>query len=93
MTDEEIRSKAEKQKMADFLRYIEKKLRPSAITKDFEDDLGLEGVKTPQFQAYPEDIDMMPDRDDQSHEYYDQYLQAQVLLPKGDKMQTGTVVL
>ena len=62
--------------MAAFLRDIEKKLGPSATTKDFEDDLGLEGVETSQFQAYPENIDMMPDRNDQPHEYYHQYLQA-----------------
>jgi hypothetical protein len=32
-----------------------------------------------------------PDRDDVPDDYFDQYFNAEVILPKGDRMLTGTV--
>ena len=64
------------------------KLGSKATPEDFlEDDL------TPTYDRYEDEsgegIDLVPDRDEQQHEYYDRYLNAEVMLARGDKMLTG----
>jgi len=59
-----------------------------------EDPLDDLDVETPSYETYQDDQEephQMPDRDDVSEDYWDKYLNAEVLLPIGDRQQTGVV--
>ena len=95
LTPEEIASPIEIQHRKDFVQKIEEVLGPKASAKDFDEDLNLHHYETPIYEPYDDDdgggIDQMPDRDEHTFEHYDQYINAEVLLPRGDKMVTGKV--
>ncbi|CAJ1969005.1 unnamed protein product [Cylindrotheca closterium] len=81
---------AKKRLHNDFNTYVNDKLGDKAKPEDLsEDDL------TPTYDRYEDDsgegLDLLPDRDEQQHDYYDRYLNAEVLLARGDKMVTGKV--
>ncbi|CAJ1941748.1 unnamed protein product [Cylindrotheca closterium] len=90
LTSEEMADDAEKRLRNDFNTNVNDKLGDKAKPEDFsEDDL------TPTYDRYEDDsgegLDLMPDRDEQQHDYYDRYLNAEVLLARGDNMATGKV--
>ena len=92
LTPDEIASPIEIQPRKDFVQKIEEVLGPKASAKDFDEDLNLHHYETPIYAPYDDDdgggIDQMPD---QAFKHYDQYINAEVLLPRGDKMVTGKV--
>ena len=90
LTPEEMADEAEKALRNDFTANVNDKLGNQATPKDFgEEDL------TPTYDPYEDDsgngIDLVPDRDEQQHDYYDRYINAEVMLARGDNMLTGKV--
>ena len=77
-----------------FDKSIEDKLGINAIDTDFVK--GLDNDKTPHLPRY-EDEQIKgtefttPDRDSLKDDHFDQYLNASVILPSGDKLQSGKV--
>ena len=82
----------EKEERLAFLAQVEQRLGDKSKSEDFDDDLALD-----QYDLEPYDdnddggIDQMPDREDQKFEHFDQYLNAEVLIARGDRMTTGKV--
>ena len=90
LTPEEMADDAEKALRNDFNSTLNDKLGRKATPEDFlKEDL------TPTYDRYEDEsgegIDLVPDRDEQQHEYYGRYLNAEVMLARGDKMLTGKV--
>jgi hypothetical protein len=77
-----------KSEMEEFDKVIATKLGKSATLQDFPED------ETPSFERY-EDDDQVPiepvERDDHDVDAYDQYVNAEVLLPISGEMKTGKV--
>jgi hypothetical protein len=93
LTDEELQSEAEKKARTDFDAEIERRLGPSMKPDDFEDN----DIETPTYETYEDDDDEpmppAPDADEEpTPELGDNYLHAEVLLPRGDTTQTGRVI-
>ena len=92
LTDDEIRDPTEIEKRKDYTSKVNEKLGGVAKVEDYD---GLVDVETPTYEAYEDDDDpkppIAPDIDDITLDTYDNYVGADVLLPKGDVMVTGKV--
>jgi hypothetical protein len=87
--DEWLDPKDKEQRVA-FDEAIDKTFGDKSIPSDFGVDFTVEESQ----QLYEDNQDLetgAPDRDTLPDDYYDQYLNAEVLLPKGDVMVTGKV--
>ena len=91
LTPDEINDPEEKKKRDEFDAAITAKLGPAMTPEDLEEY----DSATPQYDAY-EDEDGGGEKpaaadDDPTPEYADMYIGADVVLPVGDTMMTGTV--
>ena len=95
LEQDEIDSPEHKKERADFDAEIETRLGDHAKPADFPDAADPVAVnETLAFDLYEDEeqeAQRAPDRDDLDDTDFDQYLQAEVTLPKGSLMQTGTV--
>ena len=93
LTEDEVNSPEERKKRESYDQMIYSRLVSSASTQDFEED-----YSTPEYELYQDD-----DGDGISHAKecndeptpitYDTYVGAEVVLPKGNDMVSGTVML
>ena len=90
LTQEEWDSPTEKEKRRQFDEQVEEVLGESVEEQDYADD---PDIVTPSYETYEDDDDQkvvqVPDVDDVPD--FDMYLDAEVMLPKGDKQLTGKV--
>ena len=80
-----------------FNESIQAKLGPSASPADFHAIGGEETVQFEPYYAHHEvDVDDIPfsmkDESEQTPEAHDQYVNAEVMLPRGDKLASGKVI-
>ena len=92
LTEDEINSPGEKEKHQLFDKVVEQRLGEAVQSPDFG-----EGYETPTFEPYANDdgngIGHAEDADDEPMPLtFDNYLGAEVVLPKGDDMMAGKVV-
>ena len=92
LTEDEINSPMEKEKRQLFNRVVEQKLGEAVQSTDFG-----EGYEMPTYEPYVDDngdgIGHATDADDELTPLtFDNYLGAEVVLPKGDDMVAGKVV-
>ena len=90
LTEEELLSDEHKKLREEYDKGINVKLGERIKENEIPEE-----YDTPSFEAYEDDVDPLqdysPDREDVDVDAYDRYLNAEVLLPKGDKMVTATV--
>ena len=91
MTEDEVNNPEEVKKRDDFDRQIKIKLGPATKSLDFDDE-----SQTPVFQLYEDDDDGVIDHAKEAEEEptpisFDNYIGAEVTLPRGDEMVSGTV--
>ena len=93
LTPEELASPTHQKMREIFDKCIEEKLGPSAEPGDFSED---PDISTPTFEPYGDDDDgdgvATPDAEDVSGETADEYVGAEVTLPRGDQQVAGKVV-
>ena len=74
---------------------VKQKMGEPFTYEDFGVDPALEDFVTPVYEPYEDEDDgeqpTVPDADDVTPDTYDQYVGAEVLLPIGDRLQTGKV--
>jgi hypothetical protein len=90
LTPDKLNDPKEKEERTAFDDNILQHFGGPSSTSDFGNDLDLSS----DGQLYHGDDEYgegTPDRDNVPDNYFDQYINAEVLLPKGDKMITGTV--
>jgi hypothetical protein len=90
LTHDKMNDPKEKEEWSAFDARILQQFGEPSTSSDFQGDLGLLSNE----QLYQGDDKLgegTPDRDNIPDDYIDQYLNAEVLLPKGDSMMTGTV--
>ena len=99
LTPDEIQSPTEVKERKEFDEAIEKRFGGSMSEEDFKDDPDFSDFETPTFEAYEDDevpVARMPDVDDIEDDHdvdtYDQYVGAQVRVPKGSEIRTGKVI-
>jgi hypothetical protein len=90
LTDDELQDPAEIQSRAEFDSDIDRIFGDVLLAEDFGVDFTAEDVQE-LYSNDSQDNNGVPDRDDQPDNHYDQYVNAEVLLPKGDSMVTGKV--
>ena len=93
LTEDEVNSPEERKKTESYDQIIYSKLRSSASTQDFEED-----YSTPEYELYEDDdgdgIVHAKECDDVPTPItYDIYIGAEVFLPNGNDMVSGTVML
>jgi hypothetical protein len=90
---EEILREKEKEERTRFDKAIYARWGPASKPGDFEDDLDIE---TPSFEPYSDDKNAphtIPEADEHDDpDKYDKYLNAEVTLPRGNRMTAGRVV-
>ena len=96
LTEEEQLSDEHKKLREDFDTNIKAKLGERVKSSSIPEELD-----TPRYEAYEDDDDPVdgandvdgyaPDREKFDVDAYDQYVSAEVLLPRGDRMETATV--
>ena len=91
LTQDEWDDPAEKEARQAFDRKIAETFGDQSKPDDFGEDLDLGEAQLYEDDDVQEQNKGTPDRDDLPDDYYDQYLNAEVLLPKGDQMMTGKV--
>ena len=89
LMEDEVNNLEEVKKRHDFNRRIEIKLGPSTKSLDFDDE-----GQTPVFQSYEEDDDGVISHAKEAQEEptpisFDNYIGAEVTLPRGDEMVSG----
>ena len=93
MTDDEMHNLKNIQLMKEFNEAIEKRLSKPLSPEDMY-RLDLE-IITPEYELYKDDVDgtaqHVPDIDDVTSEEGDHYIGAEVNLPVGCNLRTGTV--
>ena len=94
LTPDEVRRPEEIAARKTFDEEVEEKLGPNAIAADF--DMEDPDIETPTYDLYEDAEDQVrreraEDADDITPEMLDQYVGAEVQLPKGDDMVSGTV--
>ena len=92
LTEDEINSPGQKEKHQLFDKVVEQKLGEAAQSSDFG-----EGYETPTYELYADDngdgSGHATDADDEPTPLtFDKYLEAEVVLPKGDDMVASKVV-
>ena len=89
LTQDEIDDPSEQVARKAFDERIAKTFSESANVNDFGIDFDI--GESQLYEDEEQTAEGTPDRDDIPDDFYDQYLNAQVLLPRGDQMLTGTV--
>ena len=92
LTQEEILDEGEKAEREEFTRNVNEKIDSPLTAKDSNDI--DQGTVTPKFELYSDDVETnssVRDIDDVTSEEFDQYIGAEVLLPKGNSSTTGRV--
>ena len=91
LTDHELNDKEESKEREEFDESIRKKLGAEMDSIDFPSD----NFETPTYELYQDGNrdgqTRVPDVEDVMPEAYDLYLNAEVLLPRGDGLKTGKV--
>jgi hypothetical protein len=90
LTDDELQDPAEIQSRAEFDSDIDWIYGDVLLAEDFGVDFTAKDVQE-LYSDDSQDNNGVPDRDDLPDDHYDQYVNAEVLLPKGDSMVTGKV--
>ena len=92
LTQDEIDSREEQLVRDAFDKSVKEKLGPEAKRTDFDDD---PDVETPTFDVYADgddgEITRAPDAEEVTPEDLDNYIGAEVMLQKGDRVMSGTV--
>jgi hypothetical protein len=92
LTADELLMEDEKKKRNDFDRKIKEILGEGFKPEDWKDD---PDVETPLLQPYGDELGdepRMPDAEDVDVDAYDQYVGAEVTLPRGDSMLNARVI-
>jgi hypothetical protein len=90
LTQDKIDDPAEKESCKAFDDQVQHTFGDQSSPDDYKDE--LQGDESHYYHDEEGEPNKgTPDRDDVPDDYFDQYLNAEVLLPKGDRMLTGTV--
>ena len=93
LRQEEYESEESKKERSDFDASVEKRLGDPLTDKELTPEFDISMV-TPDYEVYEDEQNpvIIQEIDDYNPEGYDGYITAQVLLPKGEEFQIGTVV-
>ncbi len=91
LTQDEWDDPAENAMRVKFDKQIAIALGPEAKPEDFDFDLDLQEEFEDHYEDDNQPAEEVPDRDNLPDDHYDQYLGAEFLLPRGDKMLTVRV--
>ena len=91
LTHDEWHNDAERQERSTFLTGIHESLGPAFAESDLDTDSPhLVSAITPEFDPYEPEAEP-PEADDFDEDAYDAYISAQVMLPRGDRMEMANV--